>query len=147
MVTHRRYLGSDDIAASNPYLSAPISTRRNITSGLISIECLVYFWICLTLPKYPLCFIQSRTARLPLFHIFIKAVCPTRSFIIWLILWRQLIHFSHGPTCLCSSMIHSFTRPTLIPICSQIVLTLLIPFVLLSFPFWADVPQYGRTIG
>ena len=81
MVTYRRYLNSEDITSSNPYLSAPISTRRNITSGLISIECLVYFWICLTLPEYPLCFIQSRTALLPLFHIFIQAVCPTRSFI------------------------------------------------------------------
>ena len=90
---------------------------------------------------HPLCFIPSRIAPLPLFHIFIMAVCPTRSFINWLILWRQLIHFSHGPTCLCSSLIHSFTRPTLIPICSQIVLTFLILFVFLSFPFRADVPQ------
>ena len=38
MVTHRRYLSPEDIASSNPYLSAPISTRRYITSGLISIE-------------------------------------------------------------------------------------------------------------
>ena len=95
---------------------------------------------------HSLCFIPSRTAPLPLFHIFIKAVRPTRLFIAWLIPWRQLIHFSHGPTCLCSSLIHSFTRPTLIPIYSQIVLTFLIPFVSLSFPLRADVPRYGRTI-
>ena len=78
---HRRYLSPDDIAPSNPYLSAPISTRRQITSGLISIECLVYFWICLTFfvipfvsfhhaqPFYP-CFIFSLRLCAPLIHSF-----------------------------------------------------------------------------
>ena len=37
----------------NPYLSAPISTRRNTTSGLISIDELVYFWICPTFFDIP----------------------------------------------------------------------------------------------
>ena len=146
MVTHRRYLSSDDITSSNPYLSAPISTRRNITP-VLSLLSVWFIFEYISRSCYPFCSVPSHTAFLPLFHIFIKAVCPTRSLLIWLILWRQLIHFSHGPTCLCSVLIHSFTWPTLIPICSQIVLTLLIPFVPLSLPFWADVPQYGRTIG
>src|ERR1700753_2924888 len=76
MVPHQRYLSSDDIASSNPYLSAPISTRRNRTPGLISIECLVYFWICLTFFVIP--FVSSHHAQpfLPLFHIFIKGCVP-----------------------------------------------------------------------
>ena len=81
MVIHWRYLSPDDIASSNPYLSAPISTRRNTTSGLISIECLVYFWIYLTFfiipfvslhhaqPLYP-CFIFSLRLCAPLVHSF-----------------------------------------------------------------------------
>ena len=43
MVTHRRYLNSEDITSSNPYLSAPISTRRYEIPGLISIECWFIF--------------------------------------------------------------------------------------------------------
>src|ERR1700753_1502104 len=81
MVTHRRYLCSDNIASPNPYLSTPISPRRNTTSGLISIECLVYFWICLTFfvipfvsfhhaqPFYP-CFTFSLMLCAPLVHSF-----------------------------------------------------------------------------
>ena len=147
MVTYRRYLSSDDIASPNSYLSAPISTRRHRTSGLICIECLVYFWICPTLfvipfvslhhaqPFHP-CFTFSFRLCAPLVYSFSDSSSDVSRFIR-----------SHGPTCLCSSLIHSFTRPTPIPICSQIVLTFLIPFVFLSLPFWADVPQYGRTVG
>ena len=79
MVTHRRYLSSDDIASSDPYLSAPISTRRYIAPGLISIEYLVYFWIYLTLFVIPFvpfyfaqpfysCFIFSLGLCAPLVH-------------------------------------------------------------------------------
>ena len=57
----------------------------------------------------------------------------------------ELIHFSHGPTCHYLLLIHSFTRPTLILICSQIVLTLLISlcFLIISFmgrcsPVWEN---------
>src|ERR1700753_163497 len=81
MVPHQRYLSSDDIAPSNPYLSAPISTRRYRISGLISIECLVYFWICPTFfvipfvsfhhaqPFYP-CVTFSLKLCAPLVHSF-----------------------------------------------------------------------------
>ena len=62
----------------------------------------------------------------PCFILSLKAVCPTHLFIPWLILWCRLIHFSHGPTCLCFPLIHSFTQPTSILICSQIILTILI---------------------
>ena len=126
----------------------PLSVSTHLHSAKHNLRSYLYWVFGLFLdmshvPWHSLCFIPSHTALLPLFHLFIKAVCPTCSFISWLILWRQLIHFSHGPTCLCSSLIHSFTRPTLVLICSQIILTFLIPFVFLSFPFWADVPQYG----
>ena len=79
MVIHRQYLCSDGIVSPGSYLSAPISTWRNITPGLISIECLVYFWICLTFfnhpfvsshhtqPLYP-CFICSLRLCIPLVH-------------------------------------------------------------------------------
>ena len=81
MVTHRRYLSSDDIASSNSYLSAPISTRRNTTSGLIFIEYLVYFWICPTFFVIPFvlphhaqpvnpCFIFSFKLCAPLVYSF-----------------------------------------------------------------------------
>src|ERR1700753_1915396 len=92
MVPHQRYLSSDDIASSNPYLSAPISTRRNRTSGLISIECLVYFWICPTFfvipfvssnhaqPLYP-CFIFSFMLCAPLVHSFPDSSYDVRLFI------------------------------------------------------------------
>ena len=53
-------------------------------------------------PYCSLCFIHtSRIAHFIWFHLFIKAVCPTRSFTPWPILWCQLIHFSHSPTRLC----------------------------------------------
>ena len=82
MVTHRRYLSSDDIASSNPYLSAPISTRRNATSGLISIECLVYFWICPTFLVIPLFHSISHSPFTPVssFHY----GCAPHSFIHYL---------------------------------------------------------------
>ena len=84
MVDHRRYLSSDDIASSNPYLSAPISTRRNITSGLISIECLVYFWIYLTFFVIPLFHPITHSPFTPVssFHL----CCVPHSFI------RSLTH-------------------------------------------------------
>ena len=81
MVTHRRYFSPDDIASSNPYLSAPISTQRNTTSGLISIECWFIFGYVSRSLSFPFVLFSSRTAPLPLFHVFIKAVCPTCLFI------------------------------------------------------------------
>ena len=147
MVTHQRYLCPNDIASSNPYLSAPISTRRYSTPGLISIECVVYFWICLTILCHPLCSIPPHTAPLSLFHIFIKAVCPTRLFIIWLIPWRQLIHFSHGPTCLCLCWFIRSHNPLWFRFAHKSFSRSLSPLFSLSLPYWADVPQYGRTIG
>ena len=89
----------------------------------------------------------SHTALLIWFHLFIKAVYPTRSFIPWLIPWHQLIHSSHGPTCLCSLLIHLFTWPTLIPICSQIILTLFISLCFLIISFLGRCSTDGWTIG
>ena len=134
------------------HIIKPLSVSAHLHLAKHNLQSYLYWVFSLFLDMshvlyHPLCSVPSRTAPLPLFHLFIKAVCPTHLFIIWLIPWRQLIHFSHSPTCLYSLLIHSFTRPTLIPICSQIILTFLIPFVFLSFPFWADVPQYGQTIG
>ena len=85
MVIHRRYLCSDNIASSNPYLSVPISIRQYTTSGLISIECLIYFWIC------PTFFV------IPLFH---PITCS--SFI-------PVSYFHQG--CVPHSFIHSLTHP------------------------------------
>ena len=85
MVTHLRYLCSNDIASSNPYLSAPISTRRYTTSGLISLECWVYFWICLTI------FI------IPLFHPITHSP------------FTPVSYFHSG--CVPHSFIHSLTHP------------------------------------
>ena len=82
MVTHRRYLDSDDIASSNPYLSAPNSTWRNTIPGLISIECLVYFWISLTLFIIPLFHPITHSPFTPVSH-FIKG-CVPHSFIHYL---------------------------------------------------------------
>ena len=120
MVTHRRYLSSDDTAPSNPYLSAPISTRRKTTSGLISIKCLVYFWIYLTLfiipfvsfhhaqPLYP-CFIFSLRLCAPLVYslpdsfsdisLFISLTDPLAFVLRWFIhshdpLWFRFAHKS-----------------------------------------------------
>ena len=120
MVSHRWYLSSDDIASSNPYLSAPISTRRYITSGLISIEYLVYFWICLTFfviplfcsithsPLYP-CFIFSLRLCAPLIYsftdssyddsLFISLTNPHAFVLCWFIhshdpLWFRFAHKS-----------------------------------------------------
>ena len=124
MVIHQRYLSSEDIASSNPYLSAPISTRRYTTPGLIFIECLVYFWICLTLfdipfvslhhaqPFYP-CFIFSLKLCAPLVHslsdsspnvsLFISLTNPHAFILHWFIhshdpLWLRFAHksFSHS---------------------------------------------------
>ena len=71
MVTHRRYLDSDDIVSSNSYLSAPISTQRYKTSGLISIEYLVYFWICSTFFIIPLFHLITHSPFTPVsyFHL------------------------------------------------------------------------------
>ena len=81
MVTRRRYLNPNDITSLNPYLSAPISIWRYTTPSLISIEHLVYFWICLTFfvipfvslhhaqPFFP-CFIFSLKLCAPLIHSF-----------------------------------------------------------------------------
>ena len=135
MVTHWWYQSPDSITSSNPYLSVPLSTWQRSTSGRISIECLVYFWICLTFFVIPFVLSHHTQPFYPCFIFSLKAVCPTRSFIFWVIPWRQLIHFSHGPTCLCLLLIHSFSWPTLIPVCSQIVLTFLIPFVSLIISF------------
>ena len=73
---HRRYLNPDDITSSNPYLSAPISIRRYTTPGLISIEYLVYFWICLTLFDIP--FVLSHHAQpfLPCFTFSSRLCAP-----------------------------------------------------------------------
>ena len=145
MVTHWRYQSPDNITSLNPYLSAPISIQQYFIPSLISIEWLDLFLDTSHIPYLSLCSVPSRTALFIWFHLFIKAVCPTHSFITWLIFWHQLIHFSHGPIYLCLLLIHSFTRPTLIPICSQIVLTLLISlcFLIISFmgrcsPVWVN---------
>ena len=108
-----------------------LSVSAHLHSVMIKLRSYLYWVFGLFLDMshvlcHPLCFIPSRTASLPLFYLFINAVCPTCLFISWLIPWCQLIHFSHGPTCLCLLLIYSFPWPTLIPIYSQIVLTLLI---------------------
>ena len=76
MVTHRRYLSSDNIVSSNPYLSAPISTRRKTTSSLISIECLVYFWICLTFFVIPFVLFHHAQPFNPCFIFSLKLCAP-----------------------------------------------------------------------
>ena len=146
MVTHQRYPSPNDIASPNPYLSAPISTRRNTISSLIPIECLVYFWIYLTFfvipfvsfhhaqPFYP-CFTFSLRLCAPLIYslsdssldisLFISLTAPLAFVSCWFIhshdpLWFWFAH-------------KSFSRS-------------LSPLFLLSSPLQADVPQYGQTI-
>ena len=111
MVTHRQYLSSRDITSSNPYLSAPVSTRQYATSGLISIECLVYFWICLTFfvipfvsshhaqPVYP-CFIFSLRLCAPLVHSFPDSFCDVSLLISLTDPYAFVLHWfirSHNP--------------------------------------------------
>ena len=83
MVTRQQHPSSDDIASSNPYQSAPISTRQYTTSGLISIECLVYFWIYLTFFVTPFVLSHHTQPPLPLFHLLLKG-CVPHSFIHFL---------------------------------------------------------------
>ena len=122
------------------HIIKPLSVSAHLHSAMINYRSYLNWVFGLFLDMshvlcHPLCSISSCTPLLLLFHLFIKAVRPTHSFIVWLILWRQLTHFSHGLACLCLLLIHSFIRPTVIPICSQIVLTFLISlcFLIISF--------------
>ena len=76
MVSHRRYLSSDDITSPNPYLSAPISTWQKTTSDLISIECLVYFWICPTFFVIPLFHPITHSPLYPCFTFSLRLCAP-----------------------------------------------------------------------
>ena len=60
----------------NPYLSAPNSTRRYTTSGLIFIECLVYFWISLTFFVIPLFHSITHSPFYPCFTFSLKLCAP-----------------------------------------------------------------------
>ena len=110
MVTHRRYLHSDDIASSNPYLSAPISTRRNTISDLISIECMVYFWICLTFFVIP--FVPPHHAQ-PFYPCFTFSLrlCVLHSFIHYLtrplMSAYSFLSRTHMPLFFADSFIHT----------------------------------------
>ena len=76
MVTHRRYLSSDDVASSKP-----LSVSAHLHSAKYNLRLYLYWVIGLFLDMshilcHPLCFTPSRTALLPLFHVSLKLCAP-----------------------------------------------------------------------
>ena len=108
MVTHRRYSNSVEIASSTPICQRPSPLGETQPPVLSQLSIWFIFGYVSRSLSSPL-FIPSRTALLPLFHIFIKS-CVPHSFIYYLthplMSAYSFLSRTHMPLFLADSFVH-----------------------------------------